>query len=291
MSLYLLSVLAAGAAAQSLGSCPLLPITTVEVQPVYYSEHIPYNTVIDPLRNGTQLTISYAPTDVVVTGYVTTTVLPGASTTSASSTMTSASSATTATSTTSGYPLPTGCIVNTTSGTTQQDIAAAIDQWRSDVVYVNGFLEKGNVYNSSDARRDAALAAYQIAVDEPCQFQTIQNAANAAGLNNNDTMYTCARDDLADVFGPGVLDNLAAIINDPDDFAAQAAEINLERCCSVLPDVRILFAKADGIFPGQQPQPQSTSVPVPFTCSDVQCSDNTGASTCASMRRRSVVRH
>ncbi|KPI35458.1 uncharacterized protein AB675_11734 [Cyphellophora attinorum] len=54
------------------GICPAPSVTTVlEVQAAYYHEPFPYNTAIEPFRNGIAFTVSNAPTDVTVTGYVT----------------------------------------------------------------------------------------------------------------------------------------------------------------------------------------------------------------------------
>merc|ERR1712093_641508 len=46
--------------------CPAFQTVSVIVQPIFYSEFIPYNTVIDPFRNGQPLTVLNAPTPVVV---------------------------------------------------------------------------------------------------------------------------------------------------------------------------------------------------------------------------------
>lgn len=58
-------------------TCPAIPTTTVEYQPVFYSEYLPYNTIIDPFRNGHPLQVTNAPTTVVTAGYLTRTIDPG----------------------------------------------------------------------------------------------------------------------------------------------------------------------------------------------------------------------
>lgn len=299
--------LVAGVVAQS--SCPLLPVTTVQVQPIYYSEVIPYYTVIDPFHNGKNITVTHAPSTVVTTDYLTTTILPGSttqsgstsgssasstsvSTASISSTITSALTSTTPTitstpsftNTTTTYstvPISTvtDCALNTTSGTNQQQIAAAIDDWRSDVVFVNNFLETaGNLTDFNQIRHNAENV-YAKAFDEPCQFQTLQNAVVSGG-KGNDTQYLCAKNNLAGIFGSGVLEKLIDIIEDPTVLNARAADINFARCCRVLPDVNILFAKANGIFNGTEPQPKATDAPKPSTCDNVDCSTDPNASNC-----------
>ena len=59
------------AAAQS--TCP---VTTVEVQLLFYSEVFQYTTIIDPFRNEGLLTVSLAPTTVVLTSTTLFTILP-----------------------------------------------------------------------------------------------------------------------------------------------------------------------------------------------------------------------
>lgn len=299
---YLVAVIfAAGAVAQISGSCPVIPTTTVEIQPVYYSEVFPYNTIIDPFRNGTLFTVQHAPTTVAISAYLTSTIYPGTTTSSAAITSStpfsntttaissqSSSSATTDATSTSSPPTPAPtCIVDTTSGSNQSQIAAAINQWRQDVINVNSFLVnvEAEMYNTDTQRRYAAQQALAIASDEPCQFQTIMNAAAAAGLNS-DPAYTCARDDLASVFQTGVLDRLQAIIDDPGQIYFQEDYININRCCRVLSDVEVLFEKANSIYPNAEPQPDDTDAPVPPTCGRVDCSDNVNESMCDAMKRR-----
>ena len=54
------------------GTCPAAGTTTYEVQPVYYSDFIPTNTVFDPFQNGHYITVTNAPTVVVILAYITT---------------------------------------------------------------------------------------------------------------------------------------------------------------------------------------------------------------------------
>ncbi|KPI44289.1 uncharacterized protein AB675_8730 [Cyphellophora attinorum] len=52
----------------------ILTVVTVIVQPVYYSELIPSNTVIDPFRNGHFVTVTNAPTNVIILSALYTTI-------------------------------------------------------------------------------------------------------------------------------------------------------------------------------------------------------------------------
>ncbi|KAI1618853.1 hypothetical protein EDD36DRAFT_414511 [Exophiala viscosa] len=58
------------------GVCSISGTVLVEKQPVYYSEYINGNTVIDPFHDGHPITITDAPTVIVVLSYITTTVTP-----------------------------------------------------------------------------------------------------------------------------------------------------------------------------------------------------------------------
>lgn len=76
-------------------TCPAPLHIVVELQPVYYSEHFPYNTIIDPFHNGHLFTVNDAPTDVRITGTLSTTITgyPAATTSSLRNTGTSSTSA------------------------------------------------------------------------------------------------------------------------------------------------------------------------------------------------------
>ncbi|KAK5062729.1 hypothetical protein LTR84_004803 [Exophiala bonariae] len=58
------------------GTCPAAQTTTFEVRPLYFSDFIPTNTIIDPFRDGHQVTVTNAPTVVVILSYITTTITP-----------------------------------------------------------------------------------------------------------------------------------------------------------------------------------------------------------------------
>lgn len=63
------------------GTCPVAGTTTFEVRPVYFSDFIPTNTIIDPFQDGHPVTVTNAPTVLVILSYITTiitpTILPG----------------------------------------------------------------------------------------------------------------------------------------------------------------------------------------------------------------------
>ena len=56
------------------GTCPALGTTTFEVQPVYYSDFIPTNTIID--LDGSLIAVTNAPTVLIIHAYVTTIIEP-----------------------------------------------------------------------------------------------------------------------------------------------------------------------------------------------------------------------
>jgi hypothetical protein len=53
------------------GSCSAVPTVIFELQPIFYSEFIPYFTTIDPFRDGARLTVSAAPTTIITCGTLT----------------------------------------------------------------------------------------------------------------------------------------------------------------------------------------------------------------------------
>ena len=53
------------------GTCPAAQETLYELQPVYYSNFLPHNTIIDPLHNGNSITITNAPTALIFHTYIT----------------------------------------------------------------------------------------------------------------------------------------------------------------------------------------------------------------------------
>ena len=136
----------------------------------------------------------------------------------------------------------TTCIVNTVTNPSQTDVENSINQWNTDVITVNNFLNTANtLLNSSDALLAAAQTANTNAQDEPCQLMTL---ASQPDFSSGPAAFTCAVQDLMNVFQIHVLDNLATIIADPTNTGTvQSAidDINVFRCCNVLPDASILW--------------------------------------------------
>lgn len=58
------------------GTCPAAETTTFEVHPVYFCDFIPINTIIDPFRDGHEITVTNAPTVLVILSYITTIITP-----------------------------------------------------------------------------------------------------------------------------------------------------------------------------------------------------------------------
>jgi hypothetical protein len=99
--------------------CPVARSDTVLVQPIFYSEFIPYNTVIDPFRNGKPVTVANAPTPIIVLSDFRTTILGGSVTLPGTNTVSATPGATTTTpgavATTTGTPAPQSSATGTTS--------------------------------------------------------------------------------------------------------------------------------------------------------------------------------
>ncbi|KAK4977889.1 hypothetical protein LTR42_002264 [Elasticomyces elasticus] len=158
------------------------------------------------------------------------------------------------------------CLLNSVeNGATDEQIAASVNQWSSDVQNVNSFLNSAAGL-PVPALVGAANAAFLSAQDEPCQLDTLSNF-------DADTPATdCATKDLKAIFGVHVLTNLKNIIANPHDaqaVSAAVADINLFRCCSVLPDADILWTGASN---------KVTSVAIlttlaarPLACASITC--------------------
>jgi hypothetical protein len=163
-----------------------------------------------------------------------------------------------------------GCIRDTVATPSTADIQNSIEQWNTDVVAVNDFLNSALGLDSQTLGTKAS-AALANAKDEPCQLQTLANDGSIDGFATD--AFTCAVGDLQVVFGDKVIDNLNIIISDPTDSTAvhtAVQDINFFRCCNVLPDADILWtdaAEEAGLF-GQVP----TTAPRPDACSSVDCS-------------------
>ncbi|KAK5735273.1 hypothetical protein LTR17_008280 [Elasticomyces elasticus] len=151
------------------------------------------------------------------------------------------------------------------TGASPEQIAASVDQWSSDVHNVNSFLNSAASL-STEALLSAANSALTSAQDEPCQLATL--GAFVADTPTSD----CAFADLQAIFGARVLMNLQKIISSPSDAQAvgdAVAEINLFRCCSVLPDAEILWTGASVRATGVEIREIVASRP--FACDGLVC--------------------
>jgi hypothetical protein len=167
------------------------------------------------------------------------------------------------------------CIVQTVMNPNTDQVAASINQWNTDVNTVNTvntFLNNAPnliAANDPDALASATMTALTNAQDEPCQLMTL---ASQSDFSNGPAAFTCAVQDLMNVFQQHVLDNLMNIIANPGDTTSvQSAvdDINGFRCCNVLPDASILWldsADDNGI---------SNQVPIAAAredaCSSISC--------------------
>jgi hypothetical protein len=86
--------------------CPAARADTILIQSVYYSEFIPYNTAIDPFRNGNTITISNAPTPIITYSAFTTTILGGTQTIQPTNAPTTSATGSTSTGSTSVSATP-----------------------------------------------------------------------------------------------------------------------------------------------------------------------------------------
>ena len=167
----------------------------------------------------------------------------------------------------------TTCLLDTVADPSSTDVENAINQWASDVSTVNLFLdtiEAGGLSDPNDLLA-ATQAVLISASDEPCQFGTLKNNPDAQGAAVV-PKFACAISDLDSVFGPHVLDNLNAIIADPtntDTVTNAVADINVFRCCNVLPDVDTLFLDSAVDFGIADQVP--LSVPRENACANIQC--------------------
>ncbi|KAK3054199.1 hypothetical protein LTR09_004977 [Extremus antarcticus] len=133
-----------------------------------------------------------------------------------------------------------------------QDAQASITQWTQDVNTVNSFLNTvSGIIGDSATLGSAAQTALNSATDEPCQLMTLSSAPDLMDV----PAFTCAVQDLMEVFDTHVLMPLTKILVNPSETTtAQAAvdEINFFRCCNVLPDVDVLFVNtiADQVLTG-----------------------------------------
>ncbi|SMR48866.1 unnamed protein product [Zymoseptoria tritici ST99CH_1E4] len=168
------------------------------------------------------------------------------------------------------------CMLNTVNNPSTNQVASSINQWNADVDAVNTFLNTALTLPVSELGA-AAQNAFNFAQDEPCQLMTLASVP-AIGT----AAFTCAVSDLTNIFKPRVLDNLQSIINKPTDTAAVHAavnDINLIRCCNVLPDATILWtdtAEDSGIGGTVQTVANRENA-----CATVDCSAQTPV--CASM--------
>ncbi|KAF2141151.1 uncharacterized protein K452DRAFT_229337 [Aplosporella prunicola CBS 121167] len=176
------------------------------------------------------------------------------------------------------------CILDTVrNNPTRGDVLDAIDQWNTDVNHVNHFLDTFHTLGNSTAIQNAATNVLQFAKDEPCQLATLSNIAD---FQNGDgpNAFECALEDLGEVFETRVLDNIRNIIMSPsNNVTVQHAvhDINIFRCCNVLPDLDILWRDSAS-------DKNLNQVPVsparPNACYSYNCSADPLASVCKAER-------
>jgi hypothetical protein len=142
------------------------------------------------------------------------------------------------------------------AGPTQDQVVTAIDSWNTDVAMVNSFL---NTPSTTGAEYGAlAQTTLGFASDVRPSIACISPVnANKASQDPNELMILASIPGLADdataaianlmgVFG-NVLNALQSIIdnqNNLNQINIEIGEINQVRCCSVLPDLDVLWTAA-----------------------------------------------
>ncbi len=145
-------------------------------------------------------------------------------------------------------------------------VAAAINQWNSDVVTVNNFLDVAPTLDPASLveQLETVLTAAQ---DEPNQLQVLACESDVAGEPAQD-----AANDLFAGFGDNVLTPLGNIVANAGDAATVSSNldtINNFRCCHVLPDLDSLWsftAEDEGVA-----NIAPISAPRPNTCASIVC--------------------
>jgi len=149
----------------------------------------------------------------------------------------------------------------------QTGVANAINQWNSDVVTVNNFLDVAASLDSTSllTQIEGVLNAAQ---DEPTQLQILACESDVSAVS----AAQAAADDLFAGFGNNVLTplgNIVANVGDSDVVQSNLATINQFRCCHVLPDLDALwsFTAEDEGVANMAP----ISAPRPGTCAAISC--------------------
>jgi hypothetical protein len=141
----------------------------------------------------------------------------------------------------------------------QADVQSFVINWATDVTNVNDFLNgvfQGTLSTADpDALVQNAKLAQTFATDEPMELMRLGSLSGLSQEGINAAM------NLMQVFGPGVLDNLAKIIADPTDATTVTDAVNAindVRCFNVLPDLCTLWPAsftAVGLDPAQAGKP------------------------------------
>jgi hypothetical protein len=143
-----------------------------------------------------------------------------------------------------------------------QGVIDAINAWRSDVVFVNNFLNTQTHLRGSDLA-NAAQATFNKAIDEPTQLDILSKVcANGA----EDAINL-----LKEVFG-NVPNSLQTIIDNPNDDATihtAVNTINNVRCLNVLPSLDKLWSQTASDEGVNLPSLVNVDVPRPAACANI----------------------
>jgi hypothetical protein len=180
------------------------------------------------------------------------------------------------------------------------DVQAAINDWNTDVVTVNDFLNSvpDQLSDLATLATNAQNIVDNFAKDEPNQLKTLGNWFNASAQPDVPTdAFDCAFDDLATgkvIEGAGTFNFDTLVIKQFTDFiipaaqagdaagtTAQVGEVNSFRCCNVLPDLDIIW-RDSAISAGFSEADLPFSPARPDACASIDCPTTTGASDCKS---------
>jgi hypothetical protein len=159
-----------------------------------------------------------------------------------------------------------GPVCTSTVQPSQEDVLSALQTWNNDVINVNNFLNFVSTNTDVSTLGGLAQGALDNAMDEPLELGIL---ACIPGLTDDaENAITSA----ANGFMDNVLDPLMDIVVNGANSAlvnADVLQINTFRCCTLLPDLDVLWlaaAEDEGLV-GQV----NLSPPRPDACATITC--------------------
>jgi len=158
------------------------------------------------------------------------------------------------------------------------DALAAIAAWNDDVQNVYQLLDlvNGEFREPIIAARTQAVLLF--AQDKPCQLKTLINFQQVRG--GGTSAFDCATDDLSANFGDNVVNNLETVMYQAQTGTVDLGyvndlieEVNVFRCCAVLPDVDLIWLDSADSASAIGNASVPITAPRPARCSTVDCTD------------------